>query len=452
MEYNKVFLSCNDIKFSYQAEKQVLNVNSFSLDKANTLAIVGASGCGKSTLLRILSGLLPNSDNNRLQGVVTIDGLSADQYRQTGKLAFMFQEATLMPHLTVRQNIALPLKIKGINDAGKVENLIKAVGLEEAADYLPKQLSGGMKTRVALARAFVNEPELLLLDEPFSALDIAWKSKLYIELEKLRELYNTTVIIVTHDVQEAILLSNKVIVLNRFGEMQPPEHPVISTMSLTERVNNISGFIQQDHYQKLFVSIQDIILKDGVRHNTSRHEVLQLISNIIQIVGDEAREKAISKNELDAIRDFSNDAEVNAKLLIAFNKAKTDYLKYQLIWDVLEFDALPETVHEEMFAYYFKKIEAFSEYSRQWYALHDNERFFNILKGRIESSKGFNPKKKWIYLCDLYAIKDSPLLNPFLENVIDGKIGQVNYPLAKEAAKQVKEKIKNEKQDTIYIA
>jgi ABC-type nitrate/sulfonate/bicarbonate transport system ATPase subunit len=88
----------------------------------------------------------------------------------------------------VKENIELPLKIKGSNDPQKVADLIKAVGLEEYANYLPKQLSGGMKTRVALARSFSTKPELLLLDEPFSALDIAWKSKLYVELERLRRL------------------------------------------------------------------------------------------------------------------------------------------------------------------------------------------------------------------------------------------------------------------------
>ncbi|MBK8699809.1 MAG: ABC transporter ATP-binding protein [Saprospiraceae bacterium] len=437
-----MFISGNNITFSYQSDKQVLNSIGFSLDKADTLAIVGPSGCGKSTLLRILSGLLSSSSGNHLTGDVVIDSLTSNEYRETGKLAFMFQDATLLPHLSVRQNIGLPLKIKGIDENGKVESLIKAVGLEDAADYLPKQLSGGMRTRVALARAFVTEPELLLLDEPFSALDIAWKSKLYIELEELRELYNTTVIMVTHDVQEAILLSDKIIVLNRFGQIQPPEHPVVSTMSHSERVNNISGFLQQEHYQKLFVSIQDIILKDGKRFNISKKEALHLIDNIIRIAGDERNEKSLSKNELDAIRDFSNDVEINAKLLTAFAKAETDYLKYQLIWDILEFDALPGSVHDEIFAYYFKNIETFSEYSRQWYALHDDERFFNILKGRIESNKGYNSKKKWIYLCDLYAVKKLPELSSFLEDVIEAKIEQLNYPFAKEVAKQVKAKIK----------
>ena len=102
------------------------------------------------------------------------------------------------------------------------------------------------------------------------------------------------------------------------------------------------------------------------------------------------------------------------------------------------------SVHEEIFLYYYKNIEKFSQYSREWYALHDNERFFNILKGRIESKKGYNSKKKWIYLCDMYAVKNLPGLNSFLEKIIEDKIEQFNYPFAKEVAKQVKAKIDEE--------
>lgn len=212
-----MFLKSENIDFEYAAGKKVLNGVSITLDKSKTLAIVGASGCGKSTFLRIISGILPQTENNTLNGQILINNQTPNHYRKSGKLAFMFQEPTLMPNLTVKENIALPLKIIGIKDEARVERLLQTVGLEDFANYLPKELSGGMKTRVALARSFVTGPELLLLDEPFSALDIAWKSKLYIELEKLREQFHTTVIFVTHDVQEALLLSNNVIVLGKSG-------------------------------------------------------------------------------------------------------------------------------------------------------------------------------------------------------------------------------------------
>lgn len=253
-----MFIESRHINFAYTTDKTVLNDISFNLEKGKTLAIVGASGCGKSTLLRILSGILPNAKGNSLQGEISIDSLTPDQYRQTGKLAFMFQEATLMPHLTVKQNIELPLKIKGNINEQKTNNLIKAVGLEEYSNYLPKQLSGGMKTRVALARSFTTMPELLLLDEPFSALDIAWKSKLYVELEKLREETDTTVVVVTHDVQEALLLADHVIVMNSFGGIETQKE-IKSDYSITRRVSNISGYMNSV-YENYMLPIQDAII------------------------------------------------------------------------------------------------------------------------------------------------------------------------------------------------
>lgn len=260
-----MFLECKNVQFKYTNENNVLNDISFSLEKGKTLAIVGASGCGKSTLLRILSGILPNSDGNTIEGEIKVKGLTPDQYRQTGKLAFMFQEATLMPHLTVFQNIELPLTIKGQKSELKTMKLLEAVGLSEYKNYLPKQLSGGMKTRVALARSFITNPEMLLLDEPFSALDIAWKSKLYVELEKLREETSTTVVLVTHDVQEALLLADYVIVMNRFGGIETQKE-IKSKYSIMQRVNNISGYMNSV-YESLMLPIQDAIINGQSKIN-----------------------------------------------------------------------------------------------------------------------------------------------------------------------------------------
>lgn len=266
-----MFVNSQHINFAYTTNKTVLNDISFSLAKGETLAIVGASGCGKSTLLRILSGILPNAKGNSLQGEILIDGLTPDQYRQTGKLAFMFQEATLIPHLTVKQNIELPLKIKGNTNEQKINNLIKAVGLEEYSNYLPKQLSGGMKTRVALARSFSTNPELMLLDEPFSALDIAWKSKLYVELEKLREKTDTTMVVVTHDVQEALLLADHVIVMNSFGGIETRKE-IKSDYSIMQRVNNISGYMNSV-YESYMLPIQDAIMNGQSKQNEKQDTI-----------------------------------------------------------------------------------------------------------------------------------------------------------------------------------
>jgi ABC-type nitrate/sulfonate/bicarbonate transport system ATPase subunit len=257
-----MFVSVNQLDFSYANGKTVLRDISVSLDKGQTLAIVGASGCGKSTLLRILSGILPNNSNQTVRGNITINGVSPDEYRKLGKLAFMFQESTLMPNLSVGDNIAFPLKIKGFRDDQKVDELINAVGLSDFSGYLPSQLSGGMKTRVALARSFVTGPELLFLDEPFAALDIAWKSKLYRELEKLLEMHDTTVIFVTHDVQEALLLSDDVTVLSKEGDVRAT-YEIESEKSISQRVNDISGFMA-DVYANYMLPIQDAIMNENM--------------------------------------------------------------------------------------------------------------------------------------------------------------------------------------------
>jgi ABC-type nitrate/sulfonate/bicarbonate transport system ATPase subunit len=256
-----MYLKVDDISFSYDGKRSVLKNVSFALPKGETIAVVGASGCGKSTLLRLISGILNTNSNSLSSGKIDINSVSTDEYLKDGKLAFMFQEATLMPNLTVRQNIELPLQIKGVKNHEKVGRLIETVGLTEFSSYFPNQLSGGMKTRVALARSFATEPELLLLDEPFSALDIAWKSKLYIELEKLRELHKTTIVVVTHDVQEALLLSNQVVIIGQLGQIQA-NYKITTEKSLYNRVHNVSEFLEEV-YADYLLPIQKVIMTDG---------------------------------------------------------------------------------------------------------------------------------------------------------------------------------------------
>lgn len=198
----------------------VLNGLNFSISQKETIAIVGSSGCGKSTLLRLLAGLLDDNMGTR-KGDININGLSPREYRQMDTLAFMFQEPTLMDNLSVWDNTILPLKIKrSVIEDEKIGKLLNDVGLGKDLQKLPKELSGGMKTRVALARSFVTKPVLLLLDEPFSSLDIAWKETLYQELDSLKEKNQTTVVLVTHDIEEAFRLTGgNIIVLGIGGVM-----------------------------------------------------------------------------------------------------------------------------------------------------------------------------------------------------------------------------------------
>ena len=172
---------------------------------------MGASGSGKSTLLRIISNILDNSKNQSLDGTVSIFGKTPKEYIALGKLSFMFQEASLMPNLNVRENIAFPHKLRGaIIDSSFIDELLNIVGLFEHQNKFPSELSGGMKTRVSLVRAFVTKPEVLLLDEPFSALDISWRYELYLYVKKISKIHDTTVILVTHNIEEALILGDKI--------------------------------------------------------------------------------------------------------------------------------------------------------------------------------------------------------------------------------------------------
>lgn len=213
-----MFINIQNLSFSYQ-DKKILNDISFEVEGGSIVSIVGSSGSGKSTMLKIIAGLIGKSNKNIKSGEVLVNNQDPLDYQKSGKLSLMFQEANLFPNLLVKENIALPLKIKNMDNDQVVEKIVSSVGLSKHLNKLPNQLSGGMKTRVALARAFVTKPELLLLDEPFSSLDVAWKNELYTELKELKNKNNTTVVLVTHDVEEAVILSDKIICLGIEGSI-----------------------------------------------------------------------------------------------------------------------------------------------------------------------------------------------------------------------------------------
>lgn len=179
---------------------------SFTVAKGEFLCIVGPSGCGKTTLLQILAGLLAPSTGN-----VLLDGRKLTQPHRD--ISFVFQKPNLMPWRTVLQNVMLPLQVFGTEDREKALEHVKRVGLEEFADAYPKSLSGGMEQRVAVARALVQDPRILLLDEPFGALDALTRENLNLELLSLWRDQNITAIMVTHNIRESVLLADRVLVL-----------------------------------------------------------------------------------------------------------------------------------------------------------------------------------------------------------------------------------------------
>lgn len=202
--------------FSFSTRAILKNLE-VSVEEGESMALLGPSGCGKSTLVRLLTGLLPRRNSEAFDGDIALFGAHPHSYRATGRLAAMFQEPTLLPHLSVEQNIRLPLEFlrRGVTD--DVDALVRLVGLEEFRHYLPRDLSGGMCTRTALARGFVSRPDLLFMDEPFTGLDLGWKESLYGSLQELRSRYNTTVVMVTHDLEEAVYNSSRILVIGANG-------------------------------------------------------------------------------------------------------------------------------------------------------------------------------------------------------------------------------------------
>jgi NitT/TauT family transport system ATP-binding protein len=193
----------------YAEGPPILDEITVDIPKGQFVSIIGPSGCGKSTLLKLVAGLSPISS-----GAIEVDGMTPTNARET--ISFIFQDPTLLPWRTVRGNVALGLELEGIarnrRDA-RVRSMLALVGLEHVAESYPRQLSGGMKMRVSIARALATSPRVLLLDEPFAALDEMTRDRMNEELLRLREEHSWTVLFVTHSVAEAVFLSDRILVL-----------------------------------------------------------------------------------------------------------------------------------------------------------------------------------------------------------------------------------------------
>lgn len=211
---NKLSIKVKDLSYEYSSKStnlKVIDNVSFSVDRGGILGILGASGCGKSTLLKCVAGLLkPKS------GYILINERPPKiaQYRK--RIGIAFQEDSLLDWLNVKENIFLPLKIgRSLNYAHTYEKLIQIIGLKTFETFYPAQLSGGMRQRVILARALITNPEILLLDEPFSAIDMLTRTKLIIEFYNIIKALEITTILVTHSIDEAIFMSDELIVLDK---------------------------------------------------------------------------------------------------------------------------------------------------------------------------------------------------------------------------------------------
>jgi NitT/TauT family transport system ATP-binding protein len=233
----------------YGGDLQALDAVCLTLRPGSLTALVGPSGCGKSTLLRIIAGL-----EDVTQGSVLIDGAEPEVLRTRGDIAVAFQDPSLLPWRTVTSNVALALKLaKRPADPARVAGLIRTVGLEGFERARPGQLSGGMRQRAAIARCLVTQPRLLLLDEPFGAVDELTRRRLNVELPPIWQDRPTTALLVTHSIPEAVLLADEVVV------MSPRPGRVVASVSIPIERPRRAHHLNSDQFHALVKEVGDLL-------------------------------------------------------------------------------------------------------------------------------------------------------------------------------------------------
>jgi len=232
-------LEISKLSKSYDGKVKVLSDFNFKMESGKICAIVGESGSGKSTLLRLIAGLeRPDGGEIKVAQSVVSDNIKIVK-PQSRNIGLVFQDFTLFPHLTVEQNITYGVKE---NKSKVIEDLLKLVKMEGYNKSYPSQLSGGQEQRVALARTLAIEPKLLLLDEPFSSLDIGLKSELRKEIKGIVKKLNTSMIFITHDISDAIDIADEIIFLKNGKKVQ---HSPISELSKSSKNEDISSIMSE---------------------------------------------------------------------------------------------------------------------------------------------------------------------------------------------------------------
>lgn len=420
------------LNFSFNGKDNILNDIDLTIKKGDFLAILGASGSGKSTLLRVVSNILPASKKDTLKGKVSIFGKTPKDYLNTGKLSFMFQEASLMPNLSVRENIGFPLKLRGekVNDI-LINELLDVVGLTNHQTKYPSELSGGMKTRVSLARAFVTQPEVLLLDEPFSALDISWRYELYSYLVKVASKFNTTVILVTHDIQESVLLGDDIAIFSKKGEILDAVKPIKE--KITDFGYEDVNYVLENNTQKI-LDIQTKIIVDGKRQLTKK-EALFLLDKL-------TNELEITKSDIDnlqGLKPYINDNDIFQRVKDLWNSSNNWELKRNLMWRILDADNASFDLHKSAYNFIFNDWNKFSHKCLEQGYSRKSEIIHNTIQ-RLNDNK-YPSEKDWLYLTYLKAMSQGDkdleveslrFISSYLRNSKDSKYNQLIVNLLKE--------------------
>jgi NitT/TauT family transport system ATP-binding protein len=250
-------VTCTFATTGREADYTAVRNASLAVEDGEFVALVGPTGCGKSTLLNIAAGLLAATGGRISSFGAPVAGINRNA-------AYMFQADALLPWLDARSNVALGLELRGIRKkeaAERAAGWLERVGLAPHARRFPHQLSGGMKKRVALAQVLVTEPRILLMDEPFSALDVQTRQLMENELLEIWSSDRKSVLFVTHDLEEAISLSDRVIVLSAGPETRPIAEFAVDL----PRPRDVTEIVHTQHYAELHKRIWETLKQEVLR-------------------------------------------------------------------------------------------------------------------------------------------------------------------------------------------
>ena len=252
---SEMIIEISNLTFAYQKGKPALSNVSIHVEGEGFIVFTGPSGCGKTTLLRLLLATPSILSIGTSEGKVRINGQEPSVAVAKGHISYMSQDDSLFPNLTLLDNLRLPFRLKRKPNPPDFVELIELAGLKNYLSYFPYQLSGGTKKRGELVRAFLTHPSLVLLDEPFSKQDIPHKNSLYEYLLRFQSMTRSLVVLVTHDLMEAVLLSNRIFVMNTSGTIE-------KEMTITKSLPRILDPDGIRYVGEEFTALRTLILRE----------------------------------------------------------------------------------------------------------------------------------------------------------------------------------------------